>query len=160
METKKYLADCFASQVQNLEHDYKSLVKAIEKYPMLAEILFRMLDLKEKSSLVFYEMFQTPENEVVIHQGYNYFGSIHSFLVNVFLDDTYFEIKWMTSKLVNGKMRYRVSTKNNPKSKPVVFLTGDGEHDPKVLFEAMDIALERDERRRREIDEMFGSDDE
>jgi len=117
-----------------------------------------------------YSMFHTA---FAVDNDLNFLGSLHGFLVNVFLDDTYYYISWrtpFTEEDRDGVEAYAVttdssgmlvtyeSTRDNPLARPYVYLTGDGSASVSEMMEAMDEYERRSELRRKEVEELFGWD--
>jgi hypothetical protein len=111
-----------------------------------------------------------------------FFGSLNSFVGNCLLDDSYFAIEWRKPDylyktevyggievqapelqwLPGGEFKTMLTTKDDPKGKPVVVWAHDdnGTQNAKLLLEAMDIAEERAIQRLKDLEELEEQKDE
>lgn len=107
---------------------------------------------KEKHQWLWCFMRQCVDTESV-----TFLGSLGSFCVNVFRDDTYFYIDWYVTELTDAcELLWNVSEESNPSARPRVNTTGDGQHDPALLLAAMDEIERREMKRMRDIEEEMG----
>lgn len=112
-----------------------------------------------------YSMFNTAFSAEM--DSYGFLGNLYSFLVNTFLDDTYYYIEWRTTFLeeeIDGEPAFTIktdrdghlvtylSTRDNSLSRPYVYLSGDGSKSVSGMMEAMDEYERRDKARLAELD--------
>jgi hypothetical protein len=93
-----------------------------------------------------------------------FMGSFGSFVGNCLLDDSSFKIEWRKPDLngyslkwlPNGEFQTIVTTKDDPKGKPLLVRSSDddGETDVALIMEAMDILEEREKIRAAKFKEI------
>jgi len=90
--------------------------------------------------------------------------SLRSFVANCLLDDSAFKIEWRRTIydgqhrliwLPNGEYKTEVTTKEDPKSTPVLLRDNDGTQNATLLLEALFIADQREEERKQFFDEFL-----
>lgn len=158
-KVQELLKEHLRNQIEELEEELKEfndfLLNYREKYPVLIKVAEKICEWRfddHKSGWLF-PMFCEPSKALYYYTGF--LGTLRSFLINACLDDSGFEIKWMVNRNTRWGIRPIKSTRENPRSRPVVFHS-DRRGDPAVLLEAM-VELEKRElehdRWVREIEE-------
>lgn len=105
-----------------------------------------------------YAMFNTAFN---VADKANFHSRLYSFLVNVFLDDSYYVVRWELPYDENfelkfdgkGDMIYFPSSREDERSMPHVYWTGDGSCSVSELMEVMDEFERREAIRVAEFNE-------
>lgn len=92
----------------------------------------------------------------------NFLPRFYSFVANL-RDDSYFVVQWHRVKLKkqqicwkNGEMVLEPCEHSDPRSFPLVSLSGDGSQEFGLLIAAMEKHYETQRAREREIEEMLG----
>jgi hypothetical protein len=110
--------------------------------PLILKFIDTFFHLYEKNNTLLYRMF----NDVVYFCDISILGTLESFLINYFLDDSYFTVNWYEhGRDDNGSLIKILSDKEDKWSFPVVEWDNDnGSQDPQILLDAMEEMVERD----------------
>jgi hypothetical protein len=127
---------------QELKESRDAMLSFLEKHDGtdLGALAVRLLTWPE---MHLYTMFNTAFN---VADKANFHSSLYSFLVNVFLDDSYFVVRWELPYDDNFELKfdgnnnliYFPSSREDERSRPHVYWTGDGSCSPVELMEVMD----------------------
>jgi hypothetical protein len=117
--------------------------RAIKEDCCLAQIIEIAVDWYETQNINYYSFFNkvflTIEGPTI------YYHSLRNFLVNVILDDSYYDICWVKYDSKNGNMVAGEAWKDQP---CVIWGNDDnGKSDPKEMLDAMLFHIKLDERR-------------
>lgn len=125
-----------------LEDDNRKMRDFLEKHAgtELGDLASRILTWPE---MHVYSVFNTVFD---VADKANYVGFLYSFLVNVFLDDSYYVVRWELPYDENfelkfdgkGDLIYFPSSREDGSSMPHVYWTGDGSCSVSELMEVMD----------------------
>ena len=132
----------YDAAVKELNESHDAMLSFLEKHDGtdLGTLAVRLLTWPE---MHLYTMFNTAFN---VADKANFHSSLYSFLVNVFLDDSYFVVRWELPYDENFDLKfdgnnnliYFPSSREDERSMPHVYWTGDGSCSPVELMEVMD----------------------
>jgi hypothetical protein len=181
----KHVREIYDRAKADLHQDFENIVGLLQdqRFPDVNAFLQKILEWKYKKgsthSQLVWEIFH---HAIEIEDEKCFFGSLNSFVSNCLLDDSYFAIEWRKPDylyktevyggievqapelqwLPGGEIKTMLTTKDDPKGKPVVVWAHDdnGTQDAKLLIEAMDIAEERAIQRLIDLEELGEKQDE
>ena len=119
----------------------------------LREIIEMAVAWYESDNVLDHSFFRKALGEDFTSTGF--FGTLHSFLANTILDDSYYKICWEKFNVGEGEMWIRGTAWVD---KPYVMFTHDGDPDrqytPDLLWKAMKFMDDKDKERTRMFEEM------
>lgn len=152
------------SAINKLNSDREGLERLLKDYHgnPVTDFIIRVLEWynnKDKSQLLWEFTHKAFDMNPLL-----FMGSFGSFVGNCLLDDSSFKIEWRKPDLngyslkwlPNGEFQTIVTTKDDPKGKPLLVWSGDddGETDVALIMEAMDILEEREKIRAAKFKEI------
>ncbi|TXH08167.1 MAG: hypothetical protein E6R04_11395 [Spirochaetes bacterium] len=117
-----------------------------ESFPVLVYTAEQLVDWRLTKDVEFRDMFCTHSK--ALNPTFELLPSIYSFLLNTCVNqESAFQIRWLTvDEDAACNLILVHSTRENPKTMPYVYWTDEGEHDPRLILDAMEERLRRRER--------------